>query len=68
MFEVRDNGADATLSRRFAIGDRIVTFIGDHRPLRNVGPDIEQRPEIPAVAGLAAGEIKTDGMTYLVCF
>jgi hypothetical protein len=56
------------LARRFAVGRRIVAFVGYRRPRRYIGTNIEQRFEISAVARLAACKMKTDGKTFLVCF
>ena len=65
---VRDDRADASLTRRLAISRRIVALIGHRRPRHYIGTSFEQRLEILAIAGLSAGEMETDGMTVLVCF
>src|SRR3954447_7142511 len=55
---VGDDGADAAPAGRLAVGLRVGTLVGHHRPRRNVGADAEQGLELAAVAGLPAGEVE----------
>lgn len=48
------------VASRLSVGLRVVAFVGKRRPRRNVWADIEQRLEIAAVAGLAAGQMEGD--------
>jgi hypothetical protein len=44
--------------RRLSVGPRVAALVGHHRPRRGVGADVEQDPELAAVAGLAAGQVE----------
>ena len=57
---VGNSGAYATLPRRGAIGFGVVSFIGERGARRDVGADVEQSLELPAVAGLPAGQEERD--------
>src|ERR1700680_1273499 len=55
---VGNDRTDATLARAIAIYFRIVSLVGDGGARRDVGADIEEKLEIVAVGGFAAGQMK----------
>jgi hypothetical protein len=63
---VGNNRADAAASGGLPVRRRIVSFIGQRGARRNVRADIEQGLELTAVAGLAAREMKRQGLAIEV--
>src|SRR5437868_6158481 len=58
ILAVRNGGADAAPARRRAVGLGVVTLVAEHRPGRDLRPDVEQDFEIAAVAGFATGQVE----------
>ena len=56
---VRDCRADATPASRLAVCLSVVAFVTEQGPGRDVGADVEQDFKIAAIAGLTAGEMKS---------
>jgi hypothetical protein len=65
---VRNDGSDAALPRRFAIGLAGIAFVADDRTGLNVGADIEQEAEMTRVGGFAASQIEGDDVAGGVRF
>jgi len=63
---VGDNRADAAASGSLPVRLRIVSFIGQRSARRNIRADIKQGLELTAVAGLAAREMKRQGLAIEV--
>lgn len=59
VLAVRDCRADAAPAGGLAVCLGVVPFVTEHRPGCDVGADVEQDFKIAAVAGLAAGEMKS---------
>jgi hypothetical protein len=59
---VRDDGSDAALPRRFAVGFAGVAFVADDGARLNVGANIEQDIEMTRVGGLAACQVEGDNI------
>lgn len=55
---VRNDRADAAAARRGAVGLGVVSLVAEHGAWRDLRAEIEQRFEMPAVAGLAAGQVE----------
>jgi len=64
---VWDGGADASLSGGLPVCFGVVAFVGECGPRPNVGADVEERLELVAVAGLAAGQVEVERIAPEVC-
>jgi len=62
----RDDRADAAGPCGLPVGSRVAALIGDDGPRRDVGADVQQGPELAAVAGLAAGEVEVERLAVEV--
>ena len=65
---VRNDGSNATLPRRLAVGLAGVAFVADDGAGLNVGADIEQGFEVTPVEGFAAGQVEGDDVAGGVRF
>ena len=57
---IRDGRADAAGAGRLPVGLGVIALVAHSRARRDVGTKIEQRLEMRAVAGLAAGQAKAE--------
>jgi len=65
---VRNDGSDAALPGRLAIGLARVAFVADDGARLNVGSDVEQSFEVAPVGGFPAGQIEGDDVAGGVRF
>ena len=65
---VRNDGSDATLPRRLAVGLAGVAFVADDGARPNVGSDVDENVEVTRVGGFAAGQIEGDNIAGGVRF
>ena len=62
----RDDRADVPLPRGLTVWLCVVSLVGQRRPGRDVRADIEQDVKLPAVAGLAPGQVEGQGQAIKV--
>ena len=65
---MRNDGSNATFSRRFPIGLAGVAFVADDGARLNVRSDVEQNVEMTRVGSLAACQVEGDDVAGGVRF
>jgi hypothetical protein len=65
---IRNHRTDPATSGGLPIGLGVISFVGDNSPRLLIGSDIEQRLELPSVAGFATGQMETKRMAVEVDF
>lgn len=68
VFAIRNDRTDATLASSLSVDLGVIPFVGYGCTGPNVGSDVEQCLELPAVAGFAAGQMEAERETLEVGF
>lgn len=63
---IRDDRHDATATSGVTVDLRVIALVRNHRPRITVGTEVQQRLELPAVAGLIGGQMKVEWMAVAV--